>query len=66
MTVGRSRTVEYFLKKAASARKFQVFVSEAAPGYSGREMAKSLSTGKDGRFSRYLAKTSSGRHYPYI
>lgn len=48
MTVGISRTVEYFLKKAASARKFQVFVAEAAPGYSGREMAKSLSTGKDG------------------
>jgi len=47
MTVGRSRTVEFFLKKAASARKFQVFVTEAAPSYSGREMAKALATGRD-------------------
>lgn len=58
MTVGRSRTVEYFLKKAASARKFQVFVAETAPSYSGREMAKSLSTGKDGTEPHYRALSS--------
>eukprot|EP01126_Amoeba_proteus_P063032 TRINITY_DN8644_c0_g2_i1.p1 TRINITY_DN8644_c0_g2~~TRINITY_DN8644_c0_g2_i1.p1 ORF type:complete len:216 (-),score=43.85 TRINITY_DN8644_c0_g2_i1:147-794(-) len=47
MTIGNSRTVEYFLKKAASARKFQVYVAEAAPYYSGREMATKLASGKD-------------------
>jgi len=45
MTIGKSRTVEHFLKKAASARKFQVYVAEASPGYSGREMAKALASG---------------------
>lgn len=42
MTVGYSRTVEKFLKKAASKRKCQVFVAEAAPLLSGHTLAKSL------------------------
>lgn len=31
MTIGRSRTVEAFLKDAASERKFHVIVAECAP-----------------------------------
>lgn len=31
MTIGRSKTVEEFLKMAASKRKFQVLVAETAP-----------------------------------
>lgn len=31
MTVGKSRTVEEFLTRAASKRKFQVIVAETAP-----------------------------------
>lgn len=31
MTVGRSRTVEAFLKDAARKRKFHVIVAECAP-----------------------------------
>jgi len=47
MTIGRSRTVEKFLKYAASRhRKFQVIVAECAPHYSGQEMAVSLAKAK--------------------
>lgn len=31
MTIGRSKTVEEFLKMAAVKRKFQVLVAESAP-----------------------------------
>ncbi|CAG8591034.1 4401_t:CDS:2 [Dentiscutata erythropus] len=43
MTVGRSRTVEMFLKTAAKKRKFSVLVAETFPTYLGHEMALSLS-----------------------
>ncbi|KAF9586239.1 GCD complex subunit gcd7 [Lunasporangiospora selenospora] len=43
MTIGRSKTVEEFLKMAAAKRKFQVLVAETAPSYSGQEMALELS-----------------------
>ncbi|KAG0292935.1 Translation initiation factor eIF-2B subunit beta [Dissophora globulifera] len=43
MTIGRSKTVEEFLKMAAVKRKFQVLVAESAPSYSGQEMALELS-----------------------
>ncbi|KAF9437959.1 Translation initiation factor eIF-2B subunit beta [Entomortierella beljakovae] len=43
MTIGRSKTVEEFLKSAAAKRKFQVLVAESAPSYSGQEMAIELS-----------------------
>ncbi|ORZ03491.1 hypothetical protein BCR43DRAFT_430298 [Syncephalastrum racemosum] len=43
MTIGKSRTVEEFLTRAASKRKFQVIVAETAPTYQGHEMAKALS-----------------------
>ena len=43
LTVGRSRTVEMFLKRAATkGRKFQVIVAEAAPYYQGQQLAASL------------------------
>ncbi|KAL4613165.1 translation initiation factor eIF-2B subunit beta [Arapaima gigas] len=42
MTIGRSRTVETFLK-AAHTRKFHVIVAECAPFCQGHEMATSLS-----------------------
>lgn len=42
MTFGHSRTVERFLKKAASKRKIHVIVAEAFPSCSGRTMAKNL------------------------
>uniref|UniRef100_A0A7N6AFN7 Translation initiation factor eIF2B subunit beta n=1 Tax=Anabas testudineus TaxID=64144 RepID=A0A7N6AFN7_ANATE len=43
MTIGRSRTVEAFLKDAARKRKFHVIVAECAPFCQGHEMATSLS-----------------------
>uniref|UniRef100_A0A8C7SDB9 Translation initiation factor eIF2B subunit beta n=1 Tax=Oncorhynchus mykiss TaxID=8022 RepID=A0A8C7SDB9_ONCMY len=43
MTVGRSRTVEAFLKDAARKRKFHVIVAECAPFCQGHEMATGLS-----------------------
>ncbi|KAH9523373.1 Translation initiation factor eIF-2B subunit beta [Bulinus truncatus] len=47
LTIGRSRTVEAFLKHAASKKiKFQVIVSECAPFYTGHEMAKNLAQEK--------------------
>merc|ERR1711973_544112 len=39
LTIGRSRTVERFLKNAAKTRNFEVIVAEAAPSYSGHQMA---------------------------
>ncbi|KDQ07063.1 hypothetical protein BOTBODRAFT_167409 [Botryobasidium botryosum FD-172 SS1] len=42
LTIGKSRTVEAFLKSAARDRRFTAIVAETAPSYSGREMAKSL------------------------
>ncbi|RUS28302.1 translation initiation factor eIF-2B beta subunit [Jimgerdemannia flammicorona] len=44
MTIGKSRTVEAFLKKAAHKRKFQVFVAETSPTYQGHGMAASLAS----------------------
>ncbi|CAL1536679.1 unnamed protein product [Lymnaea stagnalis] len=46
LTIGRSRTVEAFLKNAALKNKFQVLVSECAPFYQGHEMAKNLAQAK--------------------
>ncbi|KAG0304557.1 Translation initiation factor eIF-2B subunit beta [Linnemannia gamsii] len=43
MTIGRSRTVEEFLKMASSKRKFHVLVAETAPSYLGQQMALELS-----------------------
>lgn len=42
MTLGKSRTVENFLKTAAKKRKFTVIVAETAPTFKGQEMAVSL------------------------
>ncbi|GAV09403.1 hypothetical protein RvY_18950 [Ramazzottius varieornatus] len=42
LTIGKSRTVEAFLKHAAKKRKFHVIVAEAAPFFQGHIMAKSL------------------------
>lgn len=42
MVMGRSRTVEAFLKAAARLRKFQVIVAECAPSFQGQEMALEL------------------------
>jgi len=47
LTVGRSKTVEMFLKGAAEkGRKFQVIVAEAAPNYQGQRLAASLAKSK--------------------
>ncbi|KAG0170174.1 Translation initiation factor eIF-2B subunit beta [Apophysomyces sp. BC1034] len=43
MTIGKSRTVEKFLRRAAEKRKFQVIVAETSPTYQGHEMAAALS-----------------------
>ena len=42
LTLGSSKTVESFLKKAASKRSFQVIVAEAAPFCHGHDLAISL------------------------
>lgn len=43
LTYGKSKTVEHFLKAAASKkRNFQVIVCESAPHFGGHEMAKAL------------------------
>uniref|UniRef100_H2Z4M9 Translation initiation factor eIF2B subunit beta n=1 Tax=Ciona savignyi TaxID=51511 RepID=H2Z4M9_CIOSA len=44
LTLGKSRTVEAFLKQAAKKRKFHVIVVEGAPLYHGHELAKSLAS----------------------
>ncbi|KAI8333061.1 hypothetical protein BC941DRAFT_434989 [Chlamydoabsidia padenii] len=43
MTIGKSRTVEDFLVRAAKTRKFQVIVAETSPTYQGHDMAAALS-----------------------
>ncbi|XP_046661407.1 translation initiation factor eIF-2B subunit beta [Homalodisca vitripennis] len=42
MTIGKSKVVEAFLKKAAETRKFDVIVAERAPFFHGHELAASL------------------------
>ncbi|RKP28095.1 translation initiation factor eIF-2B beta subunit, partial [Syncephalis pseudoplumigaleata] len=42
LTVGKSRTVEQFLRHAAKKRRFQVVVAEGAPSYLGHEQAAAL------------------------
>ena len=44
LTFGKSRTVEQFLKFAATKRTFEVVVVEASPGGAGQEMAISLAS----------------------
>ena len=47
LTLGKSRTVEQFLKSAAEkGRKFQVIVAECAPYYHGQMLATSLAQAK--------------------
>jgi len=46
LTIGRSKTVERFLKNAARTRKFEVIVAEAAPDFSGHQMATNLAKAK--------------------
>ena len=40
-------TVEEFLKAAAKRRKFEVFIAESAPSFSGHVMAHRLATAAD-------------------
>ena len=42
MTMGKSKTVELFLKSAAKKRKFTVIVAETCPFYHGQETASTL------------------------
>ncbi len=44
LVMGRSRTVEAFLKAAAKDRKFTVIVAETAPSYCGHQTARVLSS----------------------
>lgn len=44
MTIGRSKSVERFLMEVGKKRQFQVIVAEAAPSYTGHEMARYLAT----------------------
>ncbi|KAG2158497.1 uncharacterized protein EDB93DRAFT_1296967 [Suillus bovinus] len=44
LTIGKSSTVEAFLKAAAPYRKYTVIVADTAPSYSGHDMAQSLSS----------------------
>lgn len=46
LTIGKSRTVEAFLKHAAKKRKFHVIVVEGAPNFEGHKLAKSLAENK--------------------
>lgn len=46
LTIGRSKTVEKFLKFAARTRKFEVIVAEAAPEFSGHQMSTNLAKSK--------------------
>ena len=46
LTIGRSRTVERFLKNAAKTCKFEVIVAEAAADFSGHQMASNLAKAK--------------------
>lgn len=42
LTIGHSRTVENFLKRAAKQRKFEVVVAECAPACRGHQLAANL------------------------
>ncbi|KAG1903792.1 uncharacterized protein F5891DRAFT_53958 [Suillus fuscotomentosus] len=44
LTIGKSSTVEAFLKAAAPYRKYTVIVADTAPSYGGHDMAQSLSS----------------------
>ncbi|KAG1877727.1 hypothetical protein DFJ58DRAFT_851096 [Suillus subalutaceus] len=44
LTIGKSSTVEAFLKAAAPYRKYTVIIADTAPSYSGHDMAQSLSS----------------------
>jgi len=44
LTIGKSRTVDAFLKSAAHHRNYTVIVAETGPSYSGHQMAQSLSS----------------------
>lgn len=44
LTIGKSSTVEAFLKAAAPYRKYTVIVADTAPSYRGHDMAQSLSS----------------------
>lgn len=46
LTLGHSRTVENFLKRAAKERKFEVVVAECAPACRGHQLAASLAKSK--------------------
>lgn len=46
LTIGRSRTVEAFLKRASKTRKFEVIIVKCGPFYQGNELAKSLNKSK--------------------
>uniref|UniRef100_A0A1B6KPN8 Translation initiation factor eIF2B subunit beta n=1 Tax=Graphocephala atropunctata TaxID=36148 RepID=A0A1B6KPN8_9HEMI len=46
MTIGKSKVVEAFLKKAAQNCKFDVIVAECAPFFHGHELAASLAKSK--------------------
>ncbi|XP_015592155.1 translation initiation factor eIF-2B subunit beta [Cephus cinctus] len=46
MTLGRSRLVEEFFKKAAATREFEVIIAEGAPFLNGHEMAVNLAKAK--------------------
>ncbi|KII89121.1 hypothetical protein PLICRDRAFT_40754 [Plicaturopsis crispa FD-325 SS-3] len=44
LTIGKSTTVETFLKSASHYRNFTVIIAETAPSYCGHDMAQSLSS----------------------
>lgn len=46
LTIGHSRTVENFLKRAAKQRKFEVVVAECAPACRGHQLAANLAKAK--------------------
>ncbi|KOC59470.1 Translation initiation factor eIF-2B subunit beta [Habropoda laboriosa] len=46
MTIGKSKSVEEFFKRAAATRTFEVIVAEGGPSLNGHEMAINLSKAK--------------------
>ncbi|XP_012530757.1 translation initiation factor eIF-2B subunit beta isoform X2 [Monomorium pharaonis] len=46
MTIGKSKLVEEFFKKAAASRAFEIIVAEGGPSLSGQEMAVNLAKAK--------------------
>merc|ERR1719508_621527 len=63
LTIWRSRTVEKFLKYAAKTRKFEVIVAEAAPGFSGHQMASILADGGMVAISGSRTVALATKHY---